>query len=162
MKLKGATGVAAFIIVLLLIGLGFYYVVSLKTSHTKPTDAQSNQTTAPNKVKVTVPPTTDVSKPVESVYNAYFDSSKAGKSDEALVAFKKSVSSDLASKLDQKSARKLILCSDNLPVKLAFAHPPLMGPRAVIIITATFAKEKKYINVTSDVNTKKILGIDCH
>ena len=162
MKLKSAAGVVAFIIVLVLIGLGFYYVVSLKTTQTQPKDAKSNQTFVPNKIKVTASPKDDVADPVEAAYNTYLKDMKAGKTDEALATFKKSTTSELAAKLDRNATKDPILCTKDLPAKLDFTHPPLMGLKTVINITAVSAAGKKtYISVTGDVNTKKLEAIKC-
>jgi len=158
-KATSKTAVVIFVVVLILVAVGFYYVVAIRNSDNQPKDAKSNQTG--NTPTVEVPPSTDVSKPVEEAYTAYLKGVKEDRQEEALAAFKKASSDTLAAKLSESSDKDPILCSNNIPQKLTFSDPPLMGGITVVSVTAVFENSNVVISVTSDVNTKKITSIDC-
>lgn len=159
MKVTSKTAVFIFIVVLLLVAGGFYYVVAIRNSDNQPKDAKSNQTGKTPKVDVS--PNADINKPVESAYTAYLKGVKDNKQEEALATFKKASSDELAAKLNNRSGKDPILCSQNVPQKLTFSDPPLMGNITVVSVTAVYENSKEVINVTSDVNTNKIVSISC-
>jgi hypothetical protein len=160
MKVTSKSAVFIYIVVLVLVALGFYYVLALRNSDNQPKEAKPNQSIGKTP-KVNVPPTADVSKPIEDAYTAYLKAVKNDKQAEALATFKKASTDSLASKLTNDSSEDPVLCSDKVPQKLTFSDPPLMGDITVVSVTAVYENSKEVITVTSDVNTKKIVSIKC-
>ena len=160
MKVTSKSAAFIFFVVLVLIALGFYYVLAIRNSDNQPEDAKPNQTVGKTP-KVDVSPKADVSQPVEDAYTAYLEGVKDDKQEEALAEFKKVTSDKLAAKLSSSSTKDPVLCSTKVPTKLEFSRPPLMGSTAVVGVTAVFEQGKTNISVTTDVNTKKILSIVC-
>jgi hypothetical protein len=153
-KINRKTAILAAIIILVVAGLIFYYIVALRTN---------DKTGAPKSeaVGARVPSKEEIS-PITEAYTEYLKGVKADKQPAALKAFQASTSKALAARLAQeKKGADPILCAQNVPTGLSFSQPLIMGDTTLVTVTAKFADGKQLITVTADTKTKQITDIVC-
>lgn len=161
---KSKTLIVAAVILLVLSGLALYYVVALRNSDTQPAAARPNQSGTSRTAGQNLPE--DAKRIVASAYDAYLADREAGEggtaSRQALAAFEASVTDELAARLTPGGARDPVLCSRQLPERLVYGEPVILGDMATLAVTDGEAAPASKATVTVAIGTGKITDISCN